>query len=92
MRTETQTQLTLKELTDHFYIDRLTDDPPPKYGEWASFLEKHPQYIDGSVYYETAYHLTESRQVLNQMSQQYQELGGKLIRMKFTDEQLHMMK
>jgi len=26
------------------------------------------------------------------MSQQYQELGGKLIRMKFTDEQLHMMK
>lgn len=82
------TRSMLELIPDSFRLFPLRDiEPPRSPNEWSGFLLQHPRYVDGR-YKAVALCLAEDRLVLEGMSDDYQKLGGALIRVMFSNEEL----
>jgi hypothetical protein len=61
--------------------------PPKDPSEWSSFLLANPNYVDGR-FRSMAIIIAEDRAVLEGMDEDYQKLGGSVIRVMFSDHEL----
>lgn len=81
----------LELVADSFRLFTIPDvNPPSEPTEWSDFLRQNPQYVDHKQW-ATTYTIAEDRTVLEAMSEDYQRLGGTLIRVMFSDKELIQM-
>jgi len=84
-------QKMLELIPESFRLYPLTDMPEridPV--DWATTLREHPQYVDGK-WNNAALTLAHDRTILEQMSPEYQQLGGTLIRVMLSNEELNQI-
>jgi hypothetical protein len=73
-----------------FELNPLDAVEEPEAAEWGNFLREHPQYYTADLKI-TALTLAGDRKILEEMEPEYQRLGGSLIRVAFTSEQIQQI-
>lgn len=77
-------------LPDAFSLFPLQGQDQPQPESWADYLRENPYFANPS-YKPVALEIANDRTVLETMSEEYQRLGGALVRVIFTDQELIKM-
>ena len=77
----------LKIIPESFRSYPLAEQEVPTPMEWSDLLREKPEYVS-ALHMPAALEIASDRQIFEELPEPYQKLGGTLIRVMFTDQQL----